>query len=465
MSLFNIAKTCYYQLPDWLLKAGGIVYYMIPERVRYGNVFSGTLKKIQEVEYLAQADLDKLVDEHFVFTVRHAYEQVPFYREYYDTYGVNISSIHGVKDINKLPFIDRDIVKKYSDKLIANDSKKKKLIYVTTSGSTGTPLGFFQPDNITMQEWAYTIQIWERVGYRPNSSRLVLRGKKLHPAGEKQNYYYDPLRRELSCNIFDMREETMDVYCQAVEKYRPEFIHGYMSAILMLAKYIDQNNINIKHHFKAILATSENVIDEQKEYVEKIFNTKVFSFYGHSERLVIAGECEYSTEYHVEPLYGYCEIIDEQGAASQFGEIVATGFLNNDMPLIRYKTGDMASWSQTPTCKCGRCYKRLQKITGRWHQDMLVNIDKADVSLTALNIHSDAFDKIIRYKLVQYEIGKVEMLIQVSNLYLEEDQIKIKELLESKTNHKIEFTLKIVDHLSVPQNGKYQIVEQHIKLE
>lgn len=45
MSLFNIAKTCYYQLPDWLLKAGGIVYYMIPERVRYGNVFSGTLKK------------------------------------------------------------------------------------------------------------------------------------------------------------------------------------------------------------------------------------------------------------------------------------------------------------------------------------------------------------------------------------------------------------------------------------
>ena len=129
------------------------------------------------------------------------------------------------------------------------ERKKKKLIYVTTSGSTGTPLGFFQPDNITMQEWAYTIQIWERVGYRPNSSRLVLRGKTLHPAGEKQNYYYDPLRRELSCNIFDMREETMDVYCQAVEKYRPEFIHGYMSAILMLAKYIDQNNINIKHHF------------------------------------------------------------------------------------------------------------------------------------------------------------------------------------------------------------------------
>ena len=90
---------------------------------------------------------------------------------------------------------------------------------------------------------------------------------------------------------------------------------------------------------------------------------------------------------------------------------------------------------------------------------MLVNIDKAYVSLTALNIHSDAFDKIIRYKLVQYEIGKVEMLIQVSNLYLEEDQIKIKELLESKTNHKIEFTLKIVDHLPIMSSPKSLIFQ------
>jgi len=463
MSLINKVKEHYYKIPNWVLKIIGYLYYLIPEKIRYGSTFSNTTKILQDIEFQSKEQVESMIDEKFVKIVRYAYEHVPFYRRYYDEYGVDISTIKSVKDISKLPFIDKNTVKQYADEMISDDVDKKRLIYVTTSGSTGDPVGFYQPQEMTMTEWAYTLHIWRRVGYRPDSSRLVLRGKKLHPGSKNSNYFYDPLRRELSCNIFDMREETMEEYCKAIEKYKPEFIHGYMSAIFMLAKYIDLKRGKLKHHFKAILATSENIIQEQKEYVEKVFESRVFSFYGHSERLIIAGECEKSSSYHCEPSYGYCEILNEDGLPDKNGEIVATGFLNYAMPLIRYKTGDMAI-ADNECCECGRSTQIIKSVIGRWHQDMLVNRDGAYVSLTAINIHSKEFDRVIRYKIIQDQVGKVLMKIQPSDSFSNSDIKAIKRLLEEKTNYKIEFKIEVVDNIPLLSNGKYRIVEQNLIL-
>lgn len=461
MGIINHIKNIYYNLPDWLLRAMAIVYYLIPCNMRYGKTFNKTLSKINEFESKSHEEISNYQDKKFLELLHQAYYHVPFYRKYYDDHGVDINSIHGIKDICKLPTIDKETVRQYANEMLADNVNKKNLIYVTTSGSTGNPVGFYQPSDITMKEWAYTIYIWSRVGYKTDSSRLVLRGKKLHPGCRGKNYFYDPLRRELSCNIFDLRSETMEEYCLAIERYKPTYIHGYMSAIIVLAKYISKRDKPLNHHFEAILATSENVVEEQKKYVEEVFNARVFSFYGHSERLIIAGQCEQSDSYHVEPTYGYCEIVKENNSA-RGGEIVATGFLNHAMPLIRYRTGDIAILNEEK-CKCNKDYLLLKKIEGRWHQDMLINKDGAYVSLTALNIHSKEFDHIIRYKLIQEEKGVVEMRIQPLPEFTSSDSIKIKKLLEEKTNGKILFHVNLVDNIPIQSNGKYRIIEQKIE--
>lgn len=459
MSIVNLIKSYYNYIPDWAIKAGASVYYCIPQKFRYGSTFNNTLEALKKNEFISKEEIDELVNKNFLNIVRHAYYNVPFYKEYYDQFGVDISKICSIEDIYKLPFIDKEIVRKNIDKMISIKSNKDKLLYVTTSGSTGNPMGFYQPQSITMTEWAYTLFLWSRVGYRPDSSRLVLRGKKLK--NKDQHWYYDPLRRELSCDIFDMREDTMGLYCELIEKYQLEFIHGYMSAITTLAKYIVEKRVVLRNKFKAVLATSENVIEDQKKYVEKVFNAPVFSFYGHSERLVIAGQCECCSSYHVEPSYGYCEIINEQGVSDIKGELVATGFLNYDMPLIRYRTGDFAI-KDCRECKCGRHLESLKEITGRWHHDMLINCDGAYVSMTALNIHSDEFNRIIRYKLVQNTKGLVEMQILPMENFSEEDCFRIKKVLEEKVNSKLIFNIKLVSDIPIQKNGKYRIVEQNI---
>jgi phenylacetate-CoA ligase len=319
-----------------------------------------------------------------------------------------------------------------------------------------------------MKEWAYTLHLWKRVGYTPDSSRLLLRGKVFRSQQYGRDWQYDALRRELSCNIFNLSEENLEQYCLAIEKYKPDYIHGYMSSTVILCKYIERRRDGIRHHFKGVLAVSETVLETQREYVERVLETRVYSFYGHSERLVMAGECEHSTDYHVEPLYGYAEIIDKSGKGingENEGELVATGFCNKGMPMLRYKTGDITRFSQKPNCKCRRQHLRLLGVSGRWKQDLLVTNNNALVSLTAINMHSDVFDKIIKYQFFQDTIGKVTLKVVPTKDYSDIESEKILTQLYQKTQRNIKYDIKLVKDIPVNTNGKYSIVDQKLNID
>lgn len=464
MSLIYTLKQNYEKLPTRLLQIAGALYYHLPMGKRYGKDFQQISELLRCTEYLSKDKIDTLINERFRYIVKYAIAHVPYYRKKYAEYGVNSDSIHDIRDIEKLPTIDKEELRSHKNEFLSDEYKSSDLMYITTSGSTGTPVGFYQKKSMIMTEWAYTMHIWSRIGCNPDSSRLVLRGKKFRNNGRTPHIFYDPLRRELNVDVFNMTENNLESYSVAIEKYKPDYIHGYMSAIMMLAKYIESRSGELRHQFKGILATSENILSDQKEYVEKIFNTRVFSFYGHSERLVIAGECEYSSNYHVEPLYGYCELLSRDGISVKEGEITGTGFLNDAMPLIRYRTGDMSAWDEKDSCPCGRKHLRLNGVCGRWHQDMLITKEGAHVFLAALNIHSAEFDHIVRYKLIQEQAGMATMQILPTDEYEKSDGEHIKKLLEEKVSGKIKFNVQLVSDLPVQGNGKYRIIDQRMQL-
>lgn len=468
MALVNTILKIYNNIPLELLNLVAPLYHLLPRSKRYGNVFQKQYDLLYEQEKMSKDQCVATENEMFVQTVRNAYENVPYYRTVFEENKLDISEIVSVKDAFKIPFLTKDIIRENLDEMISNKTTKEALMYLTTSGSTGNPLGFYQDKDILMKEWAYVNHIWGRVGYKPDSSRLILRGKVFREQKRKgQSWQWDAMKRELSCNIFDMTESNLKLYCEKIEKYKPEYIHGYMSAVILLCKYIEKHPI--AHQFKGILATSETVLENQREYVENVLNARVFSFYGHSERLVIAGECEYCTEYHVEPMYGYAEIIDANGniitEPGVEGELVTTGFMNTGMPLIRYKTGDIAAWSEDTECTCGRNHKRLAYVSGRWKQDVLVNSEGALVSLTALNMHSKVFDNIVKYQFYQEEKGEAILKVVPTSEYCNEDKFEIEKQINEKTGNKIKLLVCEVEDIPLNKNGKYKIVDQRLKLE
>jgi len=112
---------------------------------------------------------------------------------------------------------------------------------------------------------------------------------------------------------------------------------------------------------KAVLFASEAIYEWERALVQEVFNCRVFSHYGMTEKVVLAAECEHSQNYHCLPQYGITEIDPDSH------EIIGTGFLNYANPFIRYRTTDISSMPLSFGCeRCGRNYYPVfTKVEGR----------------------------------------------------------------------------------------------------
>jgi phenylacetate-CoA ligase len=163
------------------------------------------------------------------------------------------------------------------------------------------------------------------------------------------------------------------------------------------------------------------------------------SFYGLSERTAFI---EYDVEDQVwrpNALYGVTEVCD--------GRIVATGFLNNAMPLVRYNTEDAVSIDG-----CGR----IVGIEGRWKHASLLGRSGGDVSMTALNLHSPEFAEMGDFQLVQSEPGEVKLTFLVSGN--RNAAINIARAFTEKCAGEINFTATPVDDFILTKIGKRPLV-------
>ncbi len=469
MSVINKILKHYTQIPLWATNMLAPFYYLLPENIRYGAVYNKEMAELKRIDSLSAQEQENEKNASLRRLIAYSYEHVPYYRELFDSAGISPSDIREEKDLQKIPFLTKELLIENREKLISDEFDKSSLVYLTTSGSTGTPTGFYVQKESPMRERVYCIHMFKDMGYEPHSSRLVMRGKEFWSQKSKgKNWQWDGFKRELSINIFDMTSENMEEYCRVIEKYKPDFAYGYMSAMYTLCKYIAARPKKLKHRFKGYLAISETVTEEQRSFVESVIGARAFSFYGMSERVIIAAECKCSAEYHVEPLYGIAEIVDDSGTVITepgiTGELVGTSLLNYAMPLIRYKMGDLSSWSPKEACECRSGKKRLSGVQGRKTRDVLIGKDGTVVSPASLEVHSEIYDYMSRYQFVQTRAGEATVkAVAVNGKPLNEQKLRrIAEVFTDRTGGKIIFSALAVESIEPKKNGKLSIIDQHL---
>jgi phenylacetate-CoA ligase len=278
---------------------------------------------------------------------------------------------------------------------------------------------------------------------------------------------YNPMRRKLVLDPFKMNPDNIGEYVAAVKASKARILHTYPSAVCLFLNFASCKCIDVKGIVDLVFATSENVYPGQREYVENLLDARFFSFYGHSEKLVMAGECEYSSDYHVQTEYGILELIDEHGEQilepGVRGEIVATGFNNPLMPLIRYRTGDYAEWALPGPCDCGRHYPRITNVAGRWLQEMVYGRSGTQISITSLNLHSDVLRNVHKYQFVQNEPGVLILNIVPTRSYTTVDEVRVKSSLQLKLGNEANLLIYTVDDTQLTNRGKHKMLIQNIR--
>jgi len=454
------------KLPYPIKQSAKYIYGAIPPRLRYGKVFWNTYNFLQESQWWSREKLEEYQMQQLSKLLHHAYENVPYYRKIFDERGLRSENIQDFEDLKKLPYLTKKIVREQLPDLIANNYPKSKLEYVTTSGSTGIPLWFYWEKGISRaRELAFILNQWNRVGFKIGDRCAILRNDVIRSGSKRKFWEYDPINKNLILSSWHMKYDTLPIYIEKIREFKPYFIHSYPSVITILAKFMIENNVKSFPTVKAVLCASENLYPWQRELLEKAFQCRIYSHYGHTELVTLAGECEKSTDYHIFNEYGITELIKPDGTLASdegaIGEIVGTGFNNYAMPFIRYKTGDLAVYG-CKECSCGRHYRLIKHVKGRL-QEFIVARDNHLISLQDMQI-TKIFDNVKQFQFYQEKKGEVVFNVTRRDNYTQKDTKYIREELHKRFGSDMKIEIRFVDHIPRTKSGKYRFLEQKLEI-
>lgn len=456
----------YIAAPQWVKTLTGSVYSSVPTHWRYGHKYE-TFKRETEIMDDVE-ELNGRAGEKLLQTLRWAADTVPAYAGMAQT----VKRDSSPEDIlAKFPLLAKNEIKADISSFLSSEMPKSKHLITYTGGSTSVPMKLYLEKFVSRsKDFAYNNAFDRIAGITTADVILALRGRTV-PGADKPNgpiYMFDPIKKYLHLSTDHLEPEYMLRYMEAIRLWKPTFIHAFPSAILPLAKWLKSNPApEFTSRIRCIQLYSENVYGYQIELLHEIFNCSVLLDYGHSEKAVKAFSLPNDTRYFFWPLYGKLEIMDFDGrpitTPGVLGEIVATGFDNRVMPLVRYKTGDLAMWSATPN-KTYPAFPVVDRIEGRL-QEFLVCRDNRLVSICTIGAaHFEELAGAERMQFEQQESGRAVLKVLAKTELDVRAKADLIRGISKKTQGGLEIEIVRVDEIPRTQSGKHKMLVQKLDL-
>ena len=438
MGLADYIKT---ELPKWPNWFNGILLKMnFLGSIVYGNGYRQFRKSME----LSNPDA-KLIE-----IVNFAIENVPYYRKKYGN--LRITSKKEFEE--KIAFIDKDEVMAHWDDFLVDNIDWSKCRIGTTGGTSGKPLKLVTPTNRYIHSLAFWHKELEWFGWKYHT-RGVIRNHKL-PEG--RDYMVSPILKEIIFDAFRIDEEYAKRIWKVLKRMNIKYMHCYPSAMFQFLKLCKKQGLDVSF-IKACFLASESVTEVQRRFIKDEMGINIYSFYGHSEKLIMAGNCLESDDYHIEESYGYCELVSEDGNVINepgiMGEMVGTTFTNKYFPLIRYRTGDYSKYSEAGCPLHKKQYRLLAGVAGRWDKSLIYRLDGTTTSVTAMNLHNDVYEHIDGLQYIQEEKGKLRVLVIKNEKFTAADEAYMIEHHANAMRNREGISIEYVEKLIFQANGKF----------
>ncbi len=457
----------YKAMPDWVKIILASPSRMFPRYMLLGKYYKVFYEEAKMFEFAPKGKIQDYQLMKLQILLQHCYSTVPFYRDTWNEYGVNINNINSLDDFsNSIPYLTRSMVQNHPEQFISQKYKPSMRLKMNSGGSTGIPLTLYYLKGFTRAaEWAHMHLQWSRVGYTIGKPMATLRGDYM---GKNRMFSFDPFRNTLMLSSYKLNKSNADFYLDLLVKYKIEYINAYPASLYNLVQ-LSKYKSRMIPSLKVVFLGSENIFEWQLQKFSEFFQIeRIFYWYGHGEVCALGGGCEYSSDYHFFPTYSYVEFSSDMGKDSntdsnQTVEIVGTSYVNPLMPLIRYKTQDYGI-VENNECRCTRKHKKLSRVIGR-EQEIALGLNGEKITLTALIFgrHADYFHHIIKMQIVNYNYGKLRIKIIPKSTFDDSHKREIIDTLSVKQGMPFESEVEIVDHIESTARGKHKFLIQEIK--
>ncbi len=365
-----------------------------------------------EIETASCKDIQILQLRRLRETLERVYESVLFYRKALDEAQIKPTDISSLSDIVRLPFTCKsDLRNHYPFGLLAVPVEHVARFHAS-SGTRGKPTVVAY----TKRDLAY----WSHIVARGLSCAGALAGDRFHNAygyglftgGLGLHYGVE----ELGAAVIPVSGGNTARQVRLIEDFRPRGISGTPSYVLnigeeMQALDLDPRQTSLEYGILGAEPWSEAL----REEIQNTFGIKAMDIYGLSEVIGpgVAIECwEAQNRLHIAEDHFLTEVIDPKTTLpvpfGELGELVFTSLTKEAFPIIRYRTGDIASINPEP-CSCGRTLMRMSRIKGRL-DDMLiirgVNVFPTEIEYVLLQVNDIAPN----YQVVIDQLGPLDSL-------------------------------------------------------
>ena len=313
----------------------------------YGSCVVAKLKEMRHNDHLTEKEIRNIQDEKLQRLVQHCYKTVPYYTKLFDRLGIKPEQIRTREDLKVLPVLTKQIIRDNYNDLFSTSVDPKRLRNKSTGGSTGTPLKFCT-DYAEWSSWkASTLRAWEWYGLHLGDKIFSLGGNSIN---QKNNIFsfkglYDRIiMRNNKFSSADVSDECMQRHYNTLMKLKPSAIRGYGSALYILARYIEKNNLPVCP-VKVVLTTGEVLVPDYRRKLQEVFKAPVYDAYGAGDGGILSHECPKHEGLHISEESCIIEITDEQGNPKPdgiTGQVCTTDLDNYAFPFLRYLVGDMA---------------------------------------------------------------------------------------------------------------------------
>ncbi len=386
----------------------------------------------KEIETINSNNLKKIQLESLQKTIRRVYKNVPFYNNKFKEINLKPQDIRSLEDIRRLPFTTRDDLRQNYPYGLLAVPKEGVIRLHTSSGTTGKPKAIFFSKKDINQSAELIARCLVMTGVKNDDVLQNMMTYGLFTGALVMHYGAE----KVGILVIPAGPGNTERQIALMQDFGSTCLHLTPSYALYLAEVMESKGIVPKRDLslKRAYMGAEPYSEETRIKLENMLGIDIYNSYGLSEMNGpgVAFECIYKNGMHIWEDNFIVEILNPETGETmpegQEGELVLTTLKREGMPLLRYKTKDIAKFI-TGKCQCGRTHRRISRILGRVDDMFIVRgvnifpqqIERVLMSIKGVaqnyQIHLEAYDKMsVKVEIEQdFFDGNIEHLLALKS--------------------------------------------------